>query len=207
MKFWFALADITVIAILAAEAVLAIGLLSYGVYTLFVGSVGTGLLFIGSATAAAWLGLLSANPLYVLSEGLLTLVMRRAEQAERSQTSRDDSVTPVPSPNTTVDEGSVFDAGATTSAVEYLDQCLKHAAPATLVGMLGYVDYHRRVVPTLEEINEALGQRAAIRAHRENRSVLFVQEGPVRTITEEDLNHAYSEYRRTFTEGSRKRKQ
>jgi hypothetical protein len=162
VKLWFVLADITVIAILASEAALAIALLSYGVYTLFVGSVGIGLLFIGGATVAAWLGLLSANPLYVLSEGLLALVMRRAEQAELSQTSRDDSVTLMPLPDATVNEaGELFDAGATTSAVEYMDQCLKHTAPATLVGMLGYVDYHRRVVPTLEEINEALGQRTA----------------------------------------------
>lgn len=94
--------------------------------------------------------------------------------------------------------GGFVDAGATASAVDYLDQCIRHKSPATLVGMLGYVDFHRRVVPAVGEVNEALEKHSSMRVRRENRSVTFTQDGPDRAITEEDLQHAYREYRSTF---------
>lgn len=93
---------------------------------------------------------------------------------------------------------NLFDACTTTSAVEYLDQCLKHNSPASLVDMLGYIDHKQKAIPSAEEINQALAQRATVRVGRENRAVFFTQEGSRRAVTEEDLEDAYSAYREKF---------
>jgi hypothetical protein len=42
----------------------------------------------------------------------------------------------------------------------YLDECARHRVPATLVGIVSYVDHHHRIIPTAEEVNMALERHA-----------------------------------------------
>lgn len=97
------------------------------------------------------------------------------------------------------------DSSATATAVEYLDQCLKQQSSGTLVGMLGYVDARQKLVPAVEEVNAALAQRPAMHVRRASRSVTFNQDGPDRTVTDEDLKHAYQAYRQALRGLPRKR--
>lgn len=84
------------------------------------------------------------------------------------------------------------DAQVAALAAEYLDSA---KAAGTLVDMLGYIDHRHRVIPTVEEINEALRQRPAIRVTRVGGSVLFPHEGSEQSITAADMTRAYAEYR------------
>lgn len=89
-------------------------------------------------------------------------------------------------------------------ATEYLDQCTAKNQPATLVGMHWYIDGLNKTIPMLDEVNEALMQRASVYVQRLNGAVVFVSSGSERTITAEDMKRADKQYRKEFAVTLRK---
>ena len=83
-------------------------------------------------------------------------------------------------------------------ATEYLDQCSARNQQATLVGMHWYIDGRDKTLPMLEEVNEALMQRASVYVQRLNGEVVFASSGSERAITAEDMKRADKQYRKEF---------
>jgi hypothetical protein len=83
-------------------------------------------------------------------------------------------------------------------ATEYLDQCAAENQQATLVGMHWYIDGRDKTLPLLEEVNEALMQRASVYVQRVNGAVVFSSIGSERVVTVEDMKRADKQYRKEF---------
>ena len=83
-------------------------------------------------------------------------------------------------------------------AVEYLNRCRAERKLATLVGTFWYIDAKNKLVPELEEINEALKQRGEVFVERVNGEVVFSPTGSTREVTAEDMRAADRQYRKEF---------
>jgi len=83
-------------------------------------------------------------------------------------------------------------------ATEYLDQCMAKQNAATLVGMHWYIDTRDKTLPLLEEFNEALKQRPTVYVQRGPNGIIFASTGTERTLTNEDMKQADSQYRNEF---------
>jgi hypothetical protein len=83
-------------------------------------------------------------------------------------------------------------------ATTYLDMCFREGKPATLVGMHWYIDGRNKLIPALEELNEALRRRPTVYIHRTNQGIEFALTGTERLITEEDLKQGYARYHEDF---------
>jgi len=83
-------------------------------------------------------------------------------------------------------------------AVDYLDQSAANGETATLVGMHWYIDSRNKVIPLLEEINEALSQRPGVFVQRSPEGVVFTSSGTERAVTSKDMKQADRRYRQEF---------
>jgi len=83
-------------------------------------------------------------------------------------------------------------------ATEYLDQCAAKQETATLVGMHWYIDSRHKTLPLLEELNEALRQRPTVHVQRGPKGIVLASAGTERTLTDEDMKQADSQYRKEF---------
>lgn len=75
---------------------------------------------------------------------------------------------------------------------EYLDGCSADGKQATLVDLCFFVDAKDRTLPSLEEIDAALGQRPNVRVNRIDGSIVFAPSGTIQTLTRESRLFAIS---------------
>lgn len=88
----------------------------------------------------------------------------------------------------------MVDESVVQLATEYLDRYLEDEKGANLVGMLWYVDAREKLVPELDEVNEALARRPSARVHRVEGKVIFTATDGERTILQSDWDQGYSDY-------------
>ena len=74
---------------------------------------------------------------------------------------------------------------------EYFDECATSKSQATLVGILGYVDYRNKTLPMVEEVNEALRQRPSALTY-------------VPLVSVEQMRQADRQYRKRFSQALKK---
>jgi hypothetical protein len=85
-----------------------------------------------------------------------------------------------------------------TLGSEYLDYCLSRGNTPTLVGMFNHIDYNQRNVANLDDVNEILNQRPEVFFQRTDKGIVFNSTGGERTLTREDMNRGYVDYRNDF---------
>jgi len=83
---------------------------------------------------------------------------------------------------------------------DYLDRYFVENHRATLVEMLEYADAFGKLIPTLEEVNEALSQRPSVRIERCDGRIIFITKGNERSISAEDFEKNYNAYHKEFWE-------
>jgi hypothetical protein len=88
----------------------------------------------------------------------------------------------------------MVDERVVRSGLVYLDESRQQNTEPTLRGMVGYIDTHNRIIPTVDEINEVLRRSQSLQVERINGRVQFSSEGADRRITSEDLERAFADH-------------
>jgi hypothetical protein len=92
----------------------------------------------------------------------------------------------------------MINEGVVSLAQRYLDLRFAENREGTLVEMVWYIDARDKMIPLLDEVNEALRRHASAYVQRADVKIIFTRAGSDRTITDEDLERAIINYREEF---------
>lgn len=98
----------------------------------------------------------------------------------------------------------MINEGVVSRIKSYLDLRFSEQREATLVDMLWYVDGLDKMIPVLDEVNEALRQHASAYVQRAGGKVTFTPIGSERTVAADDLEQAFFSYREQFAAALKK---
>jgi hypothetical protein len=100
----------------------------------------------------------------------------------------------------------MIDEDVVKSGLAYMEQCRAQKATPTLRGLVGHIDTHKRIVVTLDEINEILRSSPSLTVQRIDGRVQFSPEGFDRQITTDDLDRAFADCQADFEARRRRRR-